>query len=469
MSDLKPNTQMMRSPGIKLLLVCGLALVMTIPALFVFGIVFDRSSRAETTRSEIAAAAGGPQKVTGPVLVVPVELQNKDGIWQVVDTLLLFAERASASAVLDVTTRQKSLYKVQVYGADLAFEARFDLAALKGTFDTRRKLALGQAQILIGVSDLRGALGDAWLDGVDGAKRKFAPFSGDLSLNAVADVWDEDHVGSRVLNKYQFSPGFGQAISVPVGDLLGEEQLQIKVNFKLGGGRQFSLVPFASTTDLSIKGNWPHPGFGGEFLPTTRQITEAGFQASRTIPSLASGLPALAYDSTFTGWNRGQTGMQVKLVEKSSPYQYVSRSLKYALLFIGFVFLAYFLFEMKADQPVHAAQYVLVGLAQSVFYLLLLAFSEHIGFDLAFAIAAISTVGLTALYAGAVFGRAQTGPAIAVFGSVYGLLFVLMRLEDYALLVGAISAFGAIATTMWMTRNLQWYGAPGSSGLALAE
>jgi inner membrane protein len=154
----------------------------------------------------------------------------------------------------------------------------------------------------------------------------------------------------------------------------------------------------------------------------------------------------------------------VTLLDQGSPYQGVERALKYAPMFIGLVFLTYFLFETRMRRRAHPAQYVLVGLAQLVFYLLLLSVSEVLGFNLGFALAAVATVLAISLYAGSVFR--STGAmvvALGVFSALYSLIWVLMRMEDYALLAGSIASFLAIVATMWMTRNLDWYG-PGRSG-----
>ncbi|MEE9380763.1 MAG: inner membrane CreD family protein, partial [Hyphomonadaceae bacterium] len=146
-------------------------------------------------------------------------------------------------------------------------------------------------------------------------------------------------------------------------------------------------------------------------------------------------------------------------MQETNPYQSVERALKYAAMFIGFVFLAYFLFEITSQARAHPAQYVLVGLAQAIFYLLLLALAERLGFDPAFLIAATMTVLLTSGYAMSVFGsRAYGLRALVVLTGIYGLVYVLMRAEGQALLAGALASFTAIALTMWMTRDIDWYG-----------
>ena len=160
----------------------------------------------------------------------------------------------------------------------------------------------------------------------------------------------------------------------------------------------------------------------------------------------------------------GQSDLGVSFVEPANPYQSVGRSLKYAPLFLGLVFLAYFIFETLSRRRMHAAQYVLVGLAQIVFYLLLLSIAEHLGFDLAFLIAAGSTVALISAYAGWVFDSRRQGViALVAFALLYSLIYVLMRLEDFALLVGALASFAAIAAVMWFTRRIDWYGTDAST------
>ena len=151
--------------------------------------------------------------------------------------------------------------------------------------------------------------------------------------------------------------------------------------------------------------------------------------------------------------------MTVQFVSLDNPYQTVNRALKYSVLFIGLVFLAYFLFEVIVGVRVHPAQYILIGLAQSIFYLLLLAFAERIGSTAAFLMSAGATIAATAGYAGAVFGaREYILRAGVVFTLVYALLYSLMRMQDFALMIGALASFIAIAMTMYLTRNLNWYG-----------
>ncbi len=446
------------APGLKLLLICGLILLMSIPALFVYFVVYDRSSRADKTRDQIAQAAGGAQRLIGPVLAIPVETLDKQGRWVVTDIAFIFAENGSASSSFDVTTRHKSLYAMQVYTGKIDFQAHFDLSMLKAIGDEDTRLLTKQGRILLGLSDRRGALGDAWLD-IEGAQSvRFETYVRGFSIYRKI-AGGEFNKMPGILNFFSVNRSQSNILSVPVGQVLSANTLDIKVRMPLGGARQVEFIPFARSTSIDITSNWPDPGFGGDYLPSEKSITAQGFTASRTIPALASSIPPFAYNSDLSNWTKNHHGFLVKFVDTASPYQYVSRSLKYALMFIGFVFLTFFLFETADARPVHAAQYVLIGIAQSVFYLLLLAFSERIGFDAAFILAALATVLLLGIYAGSVFGKRRGLAALAIFGTVYALMFLLMRIEDFALMVGAIASFAAIAITMWMTRKVDWYGA----------
>jgi inner membrane protein len=182
-----------------------------------------------------------------------------------------------------------------------------------------------------------------------------------------------------------------------------------------------------------------------------------GFEASWAVPFIARGVPAEGDTNMLA--NLGHTAMAVSFVEMVDPYQSVTRALKYSPLFIFLIFLSYFLFEVTTGKRVHPAQYVLIGIAQTIFFVLLLSIAERIGFDFAFILSAIATVGLISIYAKWTFdSRAQGLRALAIFSLLYGLIYILLRLEDQALLVGSIASFVAIAAAMYFTRSMNWYG-----------
>ena len=448
-----------RSLGLKLLLVCGLVLLMGIPAIFISVISYERSSRASDVTREVSARYGGDQTVLGPILVAPYTTFDKDGAISRIGQYIVFAESGTVDITdMETDTQQRSLYKVQTYQAGADFTAGFALPGDLSVLNVGRKIDWDRAQIMIGMSDVRGLRDDVFLTANDGTPRQFEPArSGDLGgqIGRAGDIYSKNFSsGPTVMSNTGL-----QYMSVNVGDLVKTGSFDVTATLPIKGAQKISVAPFAKSTKAQIAGDWPHPGFQGKFPPESREISSDGFSATWSIPFLARGIPARGPADSLGLGTLNQRAMGVDLIQPVNPYQKVNRALKYAIMFIGLVFLSYFLFEVMIGVRVHAAQYVLIGLAQCIFYLLLLAFSEHIGFAAAFALAAGATITATAGYAGAVFGGSKYAlRAAAVFICVYGLLYILMQIEDFALMVGAITSFLAIAGTMYLTRNIDWYG-----------
>jgi inner membrane protein len=224
----------------------------------------------------------------------------------------------------------------------------------------------------------------------------------------------------------------------------------------LNGSRSFAVAPAGQTTSFQAKANWPHPGFEGLFLPEQKTITAKDFTATWTIPYLARGIDKAVSGSMLP---LSESMMSINLVEPVQFYQVVSRTLKYSIGFISLVFLAVFVVELKGGRMVHWIQYVLTGLALIVFYVLLLALAEHTGFTLAYGIAAIATTLLISAYLGSATASRRNGLALgAVLLAAYGIMYLVLREDEYALLAGALISFIAIAATMYATRKVDWSG-----------
>ncbi len=456
-----------RSAGLKLILICGLVLLMAIPAMFIGAISYERSTAADEVTRQVSQRYGGRQTIIGPILSVPYETTLANGTVQT-GHYILFPDSGSAEfADIYVEAKTQSLYKVPVYSAEGELTARFNdpLNQLEKVGVTLKRT---EARFLISLSDVRGLKQDIVLRGTGGKSSQFEPAAEEAQPRpGVPAVYGQNSDGIRFIAKpaipgraHEALPRFGQWLSVSALPFFTDTgDMSVSAELHLSGAQSLSIPPFAKSTDVSLTSNWPDPGFQGEFTPTDREISEAGFTASWSMPYLSRGIRGQGRAEDVL---RGLTSnmVRVKFVSTDNPYQTVNRALKYSVLFIGLVFLSYFLFEIIVGTPVHPAQYILIGLAQAIFYLLLLAFAERIGFVPAFTIAALLTIFVTAGYAGAVFGgRAYIWKAGSVFAIVYGLLFVLMRMEDFALMVGALASFTAIAATMYLTRGVDWYGA----------
>jgi inner membrane protein len=431
--------------GVKLIAVCGLALAMTVPAFFVGGLAADRTKRAEDVIREVSARVGGPQTFLGPTLAIPYRVAPQAASEPVIHGVyLVFPVQASAALKTATEERHRSLFRVPVFQADVQFDAAFDLAGVPAAAPAGAEFDWPRAEMVVGVSDPRGALSDATLS-LDAKTMTLAPAEIADSLPLAGE---ENRPDKLVL--------FG----AKVGDIAKpNESFRVTSKLRFSGAERIGVLAFGKTTHISLQGDWRNPGFDGGTLPVSRTVSQSGFTAEWSVPFIARGVRAEGPAERMTGL--GATAVGVSFIEVADPYQSVNRSLKYVLLFLGLLFLSYFIFEVTTGKRVHPAQYILVGVAQIIFYLLLLSLAERIGFDWAFLIAGVSTVGLLSANAAWVFGsRAQGFKALAILGPLYAGIYVLLRLEDNALLAGAVASFAAVAAVMYFTRGIDWYSSP---------
>ena len=429
-----------RSMGVKLLIVCALALVMTIPALFVDNLVDDRTHRASDVVKEISSHVGGQQTFLGPTLAIPYDIPASSSINPKHGTYLVFPAQASATVKTRAEEKRRSLFKVPVFQADLNFEAAFDLNRVPAAAPQGAVLDWPHAEFIVGVTDARGALSDGSLT-----------ISGKTLTLSPAETAENFFIGPDASQQLKL-----KLFGARSGNVQPNSQFTVTAAIRFSGAQRIALLAYGKTTRLNMQGDWPDPSFDGGFLPVSHNISPAGFTADWTVPFIARGVRAEGVGA-ITGLDA--TALGVSFVELADPYQSVTRSLKYVLLFLGLLFLSYFVFEVTTGKRVHPAQYVLVGIAQIIFYLLLLSLAERIGFDLGFLIAGAATVTLLSTNAGWIFAsRVQAFRAFVVFTLLYTLIYLLLRLEDNALLVGAIASFLAVACAMYFTRSIDWYG-----------
>jgi inner membrane protein len=448
-----------RSPGTKLLLVGLVALVLTIPLFMVYALVNDRESQSHTAQAAITAGWGGAQVVSGPVLVVPftrlstetelVDGQQRTRSVEVRDELYLSPLSHSATARLTPERRGYSIYNSVIYQAALAGDARFALPADLQRFGVEReRLLLDQAELRFGVSDPRGLQTDATVT-----------------------------VGGR---NVELQPGKGLASSGGSGfyGFLGwnGEPLAVQYEYGLRGSRSLALVPRGGNTEWEVTSAWPHPSFGGSFLPESKTVSDKGFTARYGVPNLALGQalamtddpgppmidisgaasqPPVAVDrTTEAGASQAAT---IGLIEPVDLYSRVDRSVKYGFLFIGFTFLAFLMFDVVGGARVAAAEYLLTGAGLVLFFVLLLAYADVIGFAWAYVVASAAVIGLLTAYSAAVLGsRRRAGFIGALLVALYALIYVLLSLEALSLVIGSVLLFLALAGVMYATRNVDW-------------
>lgn len=437
-----------RSMGIKLIVVCFLALLMAIPAILVDSVVQDRTSRAAEVAQEISTYVGGKQTFLGPTLAVPYsippiskEYSTQYGVY------LVFPSKASANFQVSTEERRRSLFKVPVFQADSKFDASFDLTNVPNSAPANAIFDWSRAEVVVGVSDARGALADATLT-ADGKTFTLVPSA--ISQNM---AFGTDPNLRLVL------------LGARVGDMAKPNaQFDVSSALRFSGAQRIAVLAYGKTTTLNMQGDWASPGFDGGFLPVHRTVAKDGFKAEWSLPFIARGVRAEGSSDTISGLDA--TALGVSFIEVADPYQSVNRAVKYIPLFVGLVFLSYFVFEVTTKKRIHPAQYILVGIAQLIFYLLLLSLAERIGFDFGFLVAGVATVALLSANTGWIFASRKQGlRALGVFSLLYTLIYMLLRLEDNSLLVGAIASFLAVAAVMYFTRKIDWYSSIPAGGM----
>ncbi len=439
--SLRPS---LHSPGVKFFVICGLTLVLMIPMLFVWMLIEDRQSYEFQVVQEVAESWGAEQSIAGPFLVVPFRgnfTNTQNGVTTNVsrkDFLIFLPDEMEATVRSEVSLRERAIYEVPVYHADILIE---------GHFPAREQIAerlpdgyqpqWGEAFVALRIQDPTGLREVPGLRlGVSPTPVEFVP-----SLNLPQ------------------SDGYG-GLHVPLSDGALDETLTFSATLTFNGTQSLSVAPIGQTSSIRMMSDWQHPSFGGGYLPDTYVLSPQGFEADWSVPYVARSYPqSWLYSDQNISPLFGKA-VKVGFVEEADSYQLVSRSAKYAILFLATGFLAVFLLELRAGTRVHAVQYVLFGFGLVIFYVLLLAFAEVIGFALAYAGASVAVAALNGGYVSAIFGEARRGAiaALSLLG-LYGLLYIILQVAAYALLVGAMIAFGVLALTMYATRSVDWSGA----------
>ncbi len=464
-----PPARSERSPGVKLVIAVLIAVALMVPLLMIYGLLWDRQQQAETAQASIGQGWGGQQTIAGPVIVIPYRAtetttvnENGKDVTRTVNTirnLYLSPQTNKADVTIKPEKRKKAIYETVVYESQVAGNAEFVLPADIARYGVAREaLMLDRAEVRLGISDARGLVDGNSL-AVDGTPVALQPGKGLLSTGNSGTFAFVDWSGAAPM----------------------------KVDYRIGvrGLGDFKLIPRGVDTRWTVKSSWPNPSFGGDFLPAKRSVTASGFTATYAVPNLALGQaqvltgdlsppvttnygPRDAYIEAVSAPSDGGAAeasggtakaVAISLIEPVDLYSQVDRAIKYGFLFIGFTFVAFLMFDIIAGARVAPAEYFLTGIALVLFFVLLLAFAEVIGFTLAYMLASAAIIGLLAFYSAAVlksWKRARFLAAMLV--GLYALLYVLLNLEAYSLLIGSVLMFFALAGVMYMTRSIDWSG-----------
>lgn len=427
---------MLKSPLFwKITTLIGCVVLLSLPLMMVRELINERADYRSEVVDAIEQSTSGSQKLAGPLIAIPVtetltRMENQKEVnYQRSWEYYWLPESLAVTGKQTVESRRVGIYSGQVWHNALQIKASFDplrLAALRKT-----NIVLGPPRLVVSVGDARG-IGAIHAPEVNGNVLSVEPGLG--------------------------ISGDGAGIHIPMPALAEDNKpLEIAFSLDLNGTGEFSLVPIGRNSELQLTSNWPHPGFLGSFLPTQREVSAAGYRAHWQSSWFANDMGSYFKDDMEIPWSR-LPAFSADVMSLADQYQLTDRATKYAILLIGLTFMAFFVFESLTRRPLHPMQYLLVGLSLVLFYLVLLALSEHVGFTAAWLAASLSGAVMNGVYLQAVLrGWRNSLLFVAALLLLDGVMWFLLHSEDSALLLGTGVLVLALSVLMFLTRRVDWY------------
>ena len=429
------NRWIRNSVTIKLMSMGILMLLLLIPAFMVQSLIRERDYTREAAVSEVSDKWGHAQTVAGPVLIIPYKvyrLAEDDRLVETTQHAYFLPEALALDGTITPEMRYRGIYEVVVYTTTLALSGHFPVPDFSSWDVAAEHILWDDASIAVGILDMRGI------------NENVALRWQDASLDFDPGVETRDVVEA------------GISVRVPVGPQAPPSgRYPFSFDLNLNGSRSLQFVPLGKETTVHLASAWATPSFNGAFLPDDRTVADDGFTAAWRVLHLNRNYPQQWRGG---GVNIAASAFGLDLLVPVDQYQKSMRAAKYAILVIALTFLTFFLAEVLNRKRAHPFQYILIGLALCLFYTLLLSLSEHVAFNAAYSLAGVATIGTVTAYARSVFKTRflslLTGLILVV---LYGFIFLILQLQDYALLVGSIGLFVALAVTMYLSRNVNWY------------
>lgn len=428
MDDSKLRTSML----LRMLLIAALTLVLLIPAVIIESLISERQLRRDSVVQEVSGKWGRQQTIAGPILSLPfkkIERDGKGGVSTYTEILHILPDSLLIDGVLSTEIRYRGMYQVVLYNAKMAFSGIVTMPEVERMTRADFVPQWSDAFITVGISDLRGI------------KQNVVLKTGAQQFPAASGVRTSDVVHSGIT----FTPVVARDV----------ESIPFSFSLDLNGSSEILFVPLGKHTAVSLKSSWNGPSFIGDYLPESKSVDAQGFSAQWKVLDLNRNFPQTWFGSNE---NLHVSSFGVRLLQIADEYQQTYRTAKYAILIISLTFLSFFLSEVLGNELLHPVQYALVGLALLLFYLLVLSLSEHFGFDIAYASSSLSILLLVALYTRALVTNKKVSHIVgSIILVLYIFLYVVLQMEDYALLIGSIGLLVILGTVMYLTRKVNWF------------
>lgn len=411
------------------------ALILLIPTAMVSGLIDDREHNRHKAINEVTQMWANGQTITGPFLTIPYyeiikrtekgqEIEHKE-----LNYLHILPESLEMDGEIVPQIRKRGIYEVVVYESKMALSGSFNPILNETIGIDTSLILLDQATINMGVSDLRGV-----------EKQIQLKWGQDESLFE-SGTMTRDVVESGVHTKVKI-PHLNQAFS-----------FQMEVDLK--GSEYFDMLPLGKTTTVDLHSDWTTPSFSGNFIPDTSEVNDKGFNAHWNILNLNRNYPQSWSNNSH---QISYSAFGLNLLLPVDNYKRSDRVVKYSVLFIALTFVIFFFMEIMSKLFIHPIQYLLVGTALVIFFTLLISISEHLMFNLAYSISALLTLGLITLYSRSILKSTKKALVLlGLLGGMYAFIFVIIQLEDMALLMGSIGLFVILSIVMYISRQIDWY------------
>lgn len=430
------------SVTVKLVFIGALIIVLLIPSALISDLIKERAGRQTEMMDEIAGNWAGSQLIKGPALIIPYkkniqvnDANGKQTTQQVTENLYLLPESLNIKASLSTDVLHRGIFDAVVYNSVVRVTGNFSKADLASLSILPEQLMLNKAKIAFSISDLKGLKNNPLIKAA-GQQLKAEP-----ALNSQA----------------LFANGLEAAIDLSA---VPDNAFSFDYTLDMKGSDELHFLPLGKTTDVEVSGNWASPSFDGHYLPNTRTVNKDGFLGKwRTLYFNRPYPQQWVVDNTLfnDAKKEAETVFGVKLRMPVDQYQKTTRTSKYAILIILLTFVSLFLTEIIRKKPVHVFNYVLIGAAMIVYYTLLLSFSEQVGYNIAYLIASVATVGLVTLFIASLLkNKGAAGIFALILSIIYAFIFVIIQLEDLALLMGSVALFVIIALLMYFSRKIDW-------------
>ncbi|MEW6078109.1 MAG: cell envelope integrity protein CreD [Thermodesulfobacteriota bacterium] len=428
--DLRSNT------GVRLAIISIISLLLMIPAGMISGLIIERETRRNEAVGEISQKWGQAQTLTGPILTIPVRITVPPKNEKELPTVTIhyahfLPDELDVEGTVEPEVRYRGIYEAVLYTSNLKMRGSFPVPHPEQFNVKPEDILWGEAFLSLGIADMKGirkmisiALGDRELSGSPGFP-----------------------AGSVLCS--------GMSFKAPVDPQKGPQAFS--VNVLLNGSQALELVPLGKETRVAVNSRWRNPSFTGDILPETRVVQDDSFSAQWKTFYFNRSYPQQWLDAQICAKNLEDSSFGVKFLMPVDQYQKVLRTSKYALMFICLTFLAFVMIELFTRRLLHPVQYLLIGFAMVLFYSLLLSLTEHLGFAVSYLAASLGMIALIAGYTRAVMGNLQAGIIAAIVGTLYGFLYFILQLQDYALLLGSLGLFAVLGSVMYLTRNIDWF------------